>query len=136
VYINQSPCVLSELMLPLVFHILLRLIQVVIEKGMLGGHRLTFHGMADEAVGKVTGDVVIVLDERPAPAFKFKRQGMCGGTPARTPACRTARGIIFGGMKWHERAQRQLLHVRCRQYRLRCWCGDFCVIFSKLQGWT
>jgi len=51
-------------------------IEVVIEKGMLDAQRLTFHGMADEAAGKVTGDVVIVLDERPAPAFKFKRQGM------------------------------------------------------------
>jgi DnaJ-class molecular chaperone len=48
----------------------------VIEKGMLDGQRLTFHGMADEAAGKVTGDVVIVLDERPAAGFQFKRQGM------------------------------------------------------------
>ena len=51
-------------------------IEVVIEKGMMDGQRLTFHGMADEAVGKVTGDVVIVLDEKPAEGFSFKRQGM------------------------------------------------------------
>jgi len=51
-------------------------IEVVIEKGMMDGQRLTFHGMADEAVGKVTGDVVIVLDEKPASGFSFKRQGM------------------------------------------------------------
>ena len=49
---------------------------MVIEKGMMDGQRLTFHGMADEAVGKVTGDVVIVLDEKPASGFSFKRQGM------------------------------------------------------------
>ena len=51
-------------------------IEVVIEKGMMDGQRLTFHGMADEAVGKVTGDVVIVLDEKPASGFSFKRKGM------------------------------------------------------------
>jgi len=51
-------------------------IEVHIEKGMMDGQRLTFHGMADEELGKTTGDVVIVLDERPAPGFTFKRQGM------------------------------------------------------------
>ena len=39
-------------------------IEVHIEKGMMDGSRLTFHGMADEELGKTTGDVVIVLDER------------------------------------------------------------------------
>lgn len=39
-------------------------IEVVIDKGMMDGHRLTFHGMADEEQGKTTGDVVIVLDQR------------------------------------------------------------------------
>jgi DnaJ family protein A protein 1 len=51
-------------------------IEVVIDKGMMDGHRLTFHGMADEEQGKTTGDVVIILDEKPAPGFDFQRQGM------------------------------------------------------------
>lgn len=53
-------------------------IEVVIEKGMLDGQKITFHGMADEEPGKITGDVIIVLNEKPAPAgaTEFQRKGM------------------------------------------------------------
>lgn len=50
--------------------------EVIIDKGVLDGHRITFSGMADEEIGKTTGDVVIVLDERPAKGFNFERKGM------------------------------------------------------------
>ena len=52
------------------------MIEVVIDKGMNDGQRLTFHGMADEEPGKTTGDVVIILDEHEAPGYEFKRKGM------------------------------------------------------------
>ena len=52
-------------------------IEVNIDKGMMDGQRLTFHNMADDELGKTTGDVVIVIDEKPAPGYEvLKRQGM------------------------------------------------------------
>jgi DnaJ-class molecular chaperone len=52
-------------------------IEVNIDKGMMDEQKLVFHNMADEEVGKTTGDVIIVIDEKPAPGYEvLKRQGM------------------------------------------------------------
>jgi len=51
-------------------------IEANVDKGMLDGQRITLHGKADEEFGKTTGDVVLVVKERPSPGFEFKRQGM------------------------------------------------------------
>mmetsp|Transcript_33526 Transcript_33526/g.88033 ORF Transcript_33526/g.88033 Transcript_33526/m.88033 type:complete len:417 (+) Transcript_33526:74-1324(+) len=50
-------------------------IEVHIDKGMLDGHQITISGKADEAYGKITGDVIIVVKEKPT-RNGFKRQGM------------------------------------------------------------
>eukprot|EP00038_Savillea_parva_P006250 m.162515 g.162515 ORF g.162515 m.162515 type:complete len:421 (-) comp12204_c0_seq1:186-1448(-) len=51
-------------------------IEANVDKGMLDGQRITLHGKADEEYGKTTGDVVLIVRERPSPGFEFKRQGM------------------------------------------------------------
>eukprot|EP00037_Helgoeca_nana_P018321 m.175180 g.175180 ORF g.175180 m.175180 type:complete len:426 (+) comp24398_c0_seq1:2121-3398(+) len=51
-------------------------IEAHIDQGMLDGQKITLHGKADEEFGKTTGDVVLVVRERAAPGFEFKRQGM------------------------------------------------------------
>lgn len=51
-------------------------IEANVDKGMLDGQRITLHGKADEEFGKTTGDVVLIVREKPAPGFEFKRKGM------------------------------------------------------------
>ncbi|CAA2943483.1 dnaJ homolog [Olea europaea subsp. europaea] len=50
-----------------------KVLEVHVEKGMQNGQQITFHGEADEAPDTITGDVVVVLQQREHP--KFKRKG-------------------------------------------------------------
>jgi len=45
-------------------------LEVHIDKGMKGGSQVTFKGESDQAPGVESGDVVIVLEERPHERFK------------------------------------------------------------------
>uniref|UniRef100_A0A803KYL6 Uncharacterized protein n=2 Tax=Chenopodium quinoa TaxID=63459 RepID=A0A803KYL6_CHEQI len=49
-----------------------KVLEVHVEKGMKNGQRIVFQGQADEAPDTVTGDVVIVLQEKEHPRFKRK----------------------------------------------------------------
>ncbi|KAL2557316.1 Chaperone protein dnaJ 2 [Forsythia ovata] len=50
-----------------------KVLDVHVEKGMQNGQQITFPGEADEAPDTITGDVVVVLQQREHP--KFKRKG-------------------------------------------------------------
>ncbi|CAI9774536.1 unnamed protein product [Fraxinus pennsylvanica] len=50
-----------------------KVLEVHVEKGMQNGRQITFHGEADEAPDTITGDIVVVLQQREHP--KFKRKG-------------------------------------------------------------
>ncbi|KAF9676536.1 hypothetical protein SADUNF_Sadunf08G0012200 [Salix dunnii] len=50
-----------------------KVLEVVVEKGMQNGQKITFPGEADEAPDTVTGDIVFVLQQKDHP--KFKRKG-------------------------------------------------------------
>ncbi|MBA0878402.1 hypothetical protein Goshw_011591 [Gossypium schwendimanii] len=50
-----------------------KVLEVIVEKGMQNGQRITFPGEADEAPDTVTGDIVFVLQQKDHP--KFKRKG-------------------------------------------------------------
>ncbi|GFZ11685.1 DNAJ homologue 3 [Actinidia rufa] len=50
-----------------------KVLEVVAEKGMQNGQKITFPGEADEAPDTVTGDIVFVLQQKEHP--KFKRKG-------------------------------------------------------------
>lgn len=47
-----------------------KLLEVHIDKGMRNGQTITFQQAADEAPGVITGDVVIVIEEKPHDVFK------------------------------------------------------------------
>ncbi|XP_021756369.1 dnaJ protein homolog 2-like [Chenopodium quinoa] len=49
-----------------------KVLEVHVEKGMKNGQRIVFQGQADEAPDTVTGDIVIVLQEKEHPRFKRK----------------------------------------------------------------
>ncbi|CAM8966580.1 unnamed protein product [Rhodiola kirilowii] len=50
-----------------------KVLQVVVEKGMKNGQKITFPGEADEAPETITGDIVFVIQQREHP--KFIRKG-------------------------------------------------------------
>lgn len=50
-----------------------KMLEVVVEKGMQNGQRITFPGEADEAPDTITGDIVFVVQQKEHP--KFKRKG-------------------------------------------------------------
>ncbi|KAI9107607.1 hypothetical protein K1719_021270 [Acacia pycnantha] len=50
-----------------------KVLEVIVEKGMQNGQKITFPGEADEAPETVTGDIVFVLQQKEHP--KFKRKG-------------------------------------------------------------
>ncbi|KAJ4811340.1 DNAJ [Rhynchospora pubera] len=50
-----------------------KVLEVVVEKGMQNGQKITFPGEADEAPDTVTGDIIFVLQQKDHP--KFKRKG-------------------------------------------------------------
>ncbi|KAJ8470167.1 hypothetical protein OPV22_024510 [Ensete ventricosum] len=50
-----------------------KVLEVMVEKGMQNGQKITFPGEADEAPDTVTGDIVFVLQQKDHP--KFKRKG-------------------------------------------------------------
>jgi len=45
-------------------------LHVYVDKGMRHGQKVTFEGESDEAPGQESGDVIIVLDEKPHDTFK------------------------------------------------------------------
>lgn len=47
-----------------------KLLEVHIDKGMKNGQTITFQQAADEAPGMITGDVVIVIEEKPHDVFR------------------------------------------------------------------
>lgn len=47
-----------------------KLLEVHIDKGMKGGQTIQFTGESDQAPGAVSGDVVIVIEEKPHDRFK------------------------------------------------------------------
>ncbi|KAF3790724.1 DnaJ protein-like protein [Nymphaea thermarum] len=49
-----------------------KVLEVVVEKGMQNGQKITFAGEADEAPDTVTGDIVFVLQVKEHPRFKRK----------------------------------------------------------------
>ncbi|MBA0704173.1 hypothetical protein Golax_016445, partial [Gossypium laxum] len=50
-----------------------KVLEVIVEKGMQNGQKITFPGEADEAPDTITGDIVFVLQQKDHP--KFKRKG-------------------------------------------------------------
>ncbi|KAL2927158.1 DnaJ protein-like protein ANJ1, partial [Bienertia sinuspersici] len=50
-----------------------KVLEVVVEKGMQNGQKITFPGEADEAPDTATGDIVFVLQQKEHP--KYKRKG-------------------------------------------------------------
>ncbi|KAF8009391.1 hypothetical protein BT93_J0394 [Corymbia citriodora subsp. variegata] len=50
-----------------------KVLEVVVEKGMQNGQKITFPGEADEAPETATGDIVFILQQKEHP--KFKRKG-------------------------------------------------------------
>ncbi|KAK8710117.1 hypothetical protein V6N13_145456 [Hibiscus sabdariffa] len=50
-----------------------KVFEVIVEKGMHNGQKITFPGEADEAPDTVNGDIVLVLQQKDHP--KFKRKG-------------------------------------------------------------
>ena len=49
-----------------------KVLEVHIEKGMLNGQKITFHGEADQAPGTVPGDIVFVVQEKEHGTFQRK----------------------------------------------------------------
>ncbi|KAL8144007.1 hypothetical protein V2J09_017039 [Rumex salicifolius] len=49
-----------------------KVLEVVVEKGMQHGQKITFPGEADEAPDTITGDIVFVLQQKEHPRFKRK----------------------------------------------------------------
>ncbi|PWZ25056.1 DnaJ [Zea mays] len=49
-----------------------KVLEVVVEKGMQNGQKITFPGEADEAPDTTTGDIIFVLQQKEHPMFKRK----------------------------------------------------------------
>jgi DnaJ family protein A protein 2 len=49
-----------------------KFLEVHIDKGMKGGQTIQFHGESDQAPNAETGDVIIVIEEKPHERFKRK----------------------------------------------------------------
>lgn len=47
-----------------------KMLEVVVDKGMRNGQKITFRGEADEAPGTVPGDVIFLIEEKPHAVFK------------------------------------------------------------------
>ncbi len=52
------------------------MLEVRIDKGMEDGQQITFKEEADQAPNTVPGDVVIVIDEKPHPRFKRRKNDL------------------------------------------------------------
>ncbi|KAL9238664.1 hypothetical protein vseg_013058 [Gypsophila vaccaria] len=53
-----------------------KVLEVVVDKGMQNGQKVTFAGEADEAPDTVTGDIVFILQQKEHPKFKRKGQDL------------------------------------------------------------
>ncbi|XP_019457496.1 PREDICTED: dnaJ protein homolog [Lupinus angustifolius] len=53
-----------------------KVLQVIVEKGMQNGQKITFPGEADEAPDTITGDIVFVLQQKEHPKFKRKAEDL------------------------------------------------------------
>merc|ERR1711936_173664 len=47
-----------------------KILEVVVDKGMADGQKVTFSGEGDQEPGLEPGDIIIVLDEKEHPSFK------------------------------------------------------------------
>jgi len=52
-----------------------KMLEVIIEKGMKSGQKISFHGEGDQKAGVLPGDIVIVLQEKQDSECKFVRNG-------------------------------------------------------------
>ncbi|KAL3530300.1 hypothetical protein ACH5RR_009622 [Cinchona calisaya] len=53
-----------------------KVLEVVVEKGMQNGQKITFPGEADQAPDTVTGDIVFVVQQKEHPKFKRKHDDL------------------------------------------------------------
>ncbi|EEF46534.1 dnaJ protein homolog [Ricinus communis] len=53
-----------------------KVLEVIVEKGMQHGQKITFPGEADEAPDTITGDIVFVLQQKDHPKFKRKEDDL------------------------------------------------------------
>ncbi|XP_021278205.1 dnaJ protein homolog ANJ1 [Herrania umbratica] len=53
-----------------------KVLEVIVEKGMQHGQKITFPGEADEAPDTITGDIVFVLQQKEHPKFKRKEEDL------------------------------------------------------------
>lgn len=48
-----------------------KVLEVHVDKGMVDGQKITFNGEGDQEPGLEPGDIIIVLDEKEHPVFKY-----------------------------------------------------------------
>ncbi len=48
-----------------------KVLEVHVDKGMVDGQKITFSGEGDQEPGLEPGDIIIVLDEKEHPVFKY-----------------------------------------------------------------
>ncbi|KAL9296930.1 hypothetical protein ACSQ67_022826 [Phaseolus vulgaris] len=53
-----------------------KVLEVIVEKGMQNGQKITFPGEADEAPDTITGDIVFVLQQKEHPKFRRKAEDL------------------------------------------------------------
>lgn len=53
-----------------------KILEVHIDKGMKGGQTIIFHGESDQSPNAESGDVVIVIDEKPHERFKRQENNL------------------------------------------------------------
>ncbi|XP_052184334.1 dnaJ protein homolog isoform X2 [Diospyros lotus] len=49
-----------------------KVLEVIVEKGMQNGQKITFPGKADEAPDTITGNIIVVLEQKEHPKFERK----------------------------------------------------------------
>ena len=85
-----------------------KLLEVYIDKGMKNGQTITFQQAADESPGVITGDVVIVIDEKPNEVFK--REGNDLFTDMEVDLLTALAGGYFSLMHLDDHALRVAIH--------------------------
>lgn len=53
-----------------------KILEVHVDKGMKGGQTITFHGESDQSPSAESGDVVIVIEEKPHEHFKRQENNL------------------------------------------------------------
>ncbi|KAF8321811.1 hypothetical protein DL93DRAFT_2093755 [Clavulina sp. PMI_390] len=85
-----------------------KVLEVHIDKGMKNGQTITFQQAADEAPGVITGDVVIVIEEKPHEVFK--REGNDLFTDVEVDLLTALAGGHFSLMHLDDHALRVAIH--------------------------